>query len=97
MKKENKIKQSNPVLQKKIYLLITGIFSTIAVVFVIAFIIIYHKNVTLKAQETQVIEKYNEIAKKHENLVDQDYASVYFDGNNVYIPSENVIIKYQDQ
>lgn len=96
MKTKNESKQTNPTLQKRIYLIITGIFMITAVVFVIIFITMYNRNVALKAQETQVIEKYNDIAKKHENLVDQDYASVYFDGNNVYIPSENIIIKYQD-
>lgn len=96
MKTEKESKQTNPTLQKRIYLIITGIFMITAVVFVIIFITMYNRNIALKAQETQVIEKYNDIAKKHENLVDQDYASVYFDGNNVYIPSENIIIKYQD-
>lgn len=96
MKKNKEIKQTNSTLQKRIYLIITSVFVITAFVFVIVFICMYNRNLSLKAQETQVIEKYNEIAKKHENLVDQDYASVYFDGNNVYIPSENIIIKYQD-
>lgn len=93
-----KIKEKKPMdvkTQKRIYLLITSIFVIAAIVFAILFIVFYRNNISLKQKEAQVVEQYNEIAREHENLVDQDYATVYFNGNNVYIPSENIIIRYQ--
>jgi hypothetical protein len=48
----------------------------------------------LKAREEAVVEEYNALAKEHANLSDPDYAEIYFDGNNIFIPSQDVIIEY---
>lgn len=53
------------------------------------------KNHSLKAKEAAIIEKYKDIAQQNNNIKDQDYADVYFEGNNVYIPYEDVILEYE--
>ena len=103
MKKETKAIPLDAVPQKalsvkaqKTLLLSTSIlFATIVAVLGIALVVNYCNNVSLKAKEAAVIDQYNKVAKEHENLVDPDYASIYFDGNNVYIPSDDIIIEYK--
>lgn len=53
------------------------------------------KNQSLKEKEAAIIEKYKDIAQQNNNIKDQDYADVYFEGNNVYIPYEDVILEYE--
>ena len=104
MKKETKANPAGALLPKKglsvkaqkTILLSTSIaLATIVAVLGIAFVIIYKNSISLKSREAQVIDQYNKVAKEHENLVDPDYASVYFDGNNVYIPSDDIVIEYK--
>lgn len=104
MTKETKANPSGALLprkalsvkaQKTILLSTSIAFATIVAILSIAFVIIYNNNISLKYKENQVIDQYNKVAKEHENLVDPDYASVYFDGNNVYIPSDDIVIEYK--
>lgn len=81
--------------QKKIYFSVAAFFTLLAFSLTIVLLVFYKNNGSLKATEADVIEKYDKVAKDHENLVDPDYAAAYFDGNNVYIPSEDIIIEYQ--
>lgn len=53
------------------------------------------KNHSLKAKEAEIIEKYKGLAQENNNIKDQDYADVYFEGNNIFIPYEDVIIEYE--
>ena len=78
-----------------IYSIVIAFCVAILVVLLTLTIISINRNKELKAQEAQVVEHYNELAQKEENLADPDYAEVYFDGNIIYIPSEDVVIEYQ--
>lgn len=104
MKKETQAIQPNASFQKKAIsvktqrtamLFISAFFVLAVVCLSITLLVIYRNNVSLKAQESQVVDRYNKVAKEHENLVDPDYASVYFDGNNAYIPSDDIVIEYK--
>lgn len=53
------------------------------------------KNQILKAKETEIVEKYKNVAQENNNIKDQDYADIYFEGNNIFIPYEDVIIEYE--
>ena len=41
------------------------------------------------------MEKYKNVAQENNNIKDQDYADIYFEGNNIFIPYEDVIIEYE--
>ncbi len=53
------------------------------------------KNHLLKAKEAEIVEKYKNVAQENNNIKDQDYADIYFEGNNIFIPYEDVIIEYE--
>mgnify|MGYP001772376505 FL=1 len=53
------------------------------------------KNQILKAKEAEIVEKYKNVAQENNNIKDQDYADIYFEGNNIFIPYEDVIIEYE--
>lgn len=53
------------------------------------------KNQILKAKESEIVEKYKNVAQENNNIKDQDYADIYFEGNNIFIPYEDVIIEYE--
>lgn len=71
----------------------------LCVVLVVTLVLISAKriqqNKELKKKEQEIVEKYQELAKENENLKDEDYAQVYFDGENLYIPSKDIVIEYQ--
>lgn len=71
----------------------------LCVVLVVTLVLISAKriqqNKALKEKEQEIVEKYQELAKENENLKDEDYAQVYFDGENLYIPSKDIVIEYQ--
>ena len=96
MKSENTQRKG---LSKKtmilIYSLVIAFCVTLLIVMMVLTFFAMQRNKELKAQEAKVVEHYNELAQKEENLADPDYAGVYFDGNVIYIPSEDVIIEYQ--
>lgn len=49
---------------------------------------------SLKARENEIVQKYEELAKDHENFKNEDYAEAYYDNENIYIPSKDIIIEY---
>lgn len=53
------------------------------------------ENKRLEAKEAEIVKEYEELAKQNENIKNEDYAKVYFDGENMYIPSKNIIIEYE--
>jgi hypothetical protein len=53
------------------------------------------KNAALKLKENEIIQKYEDLAKQSENFKDEDYAQIYFDDQNIYIPSKDIIIEFQ--
>ncbi len=53
------------------------------------------KNHLLKEKEAEIVEKYKNVAQENNNIKDQDYADIYFEGNNIFIPYEDVIIEYE--
>ena len=55
----------------------------------------FQKNQILKAKEAEIVEKYKNVAQENNNIKDQDYADIYFEGNNIFIPYEDVIIEYE--
>ena len=100
---EKKEASRNSVMTKKV----TARFMTVVFISIIVFcvalvttlsvltIMRLSKNAQLKNQADAIVEKYNIEATQHNNKSDPDYAEVYFEGNVMYIPSENIIIEYQ--
>ncbi len=98
---EPKVKEN--VMTKKVTPKFMTIIYTAIIVFCVALvatlsvltIVRLAKNAQLKAEAEAIVEKYNIEATQHNNKSDPDYAEVYFEGNIMYIPSENIIIEYQ--
>lgn len=92
MKKE-KTKQNN---SKNIVYILIIVFSLVALISVLFMTVSSMQANKEKKQELDKIqEEFNELATLHENLNDDDYANVYFDGNKQYIPSDKLIIEYR--
>lgn len=91
-------KQRKPLSSKTmsiIYIVIIGLCTALLITLVILTANRLQKNKELKAQEQAIQEEYREMAERHENLNDPDYAEVYFNENNMYIPSKDIIVEYR--
>ncbi len=77
-----------------LYIAIMAFCTLLLVALVILSAYKIQQNRELKAKEQAVIEKYQDLAKENENLKDEDYARIYFEGENLYIPSKDIIIEY---
>lgn len=78
-----------------LYIIIMAFCSVLLVALVILSSYKIQQNRELKAKEQAIIEKYQDLAKENENLKDEDYARIYFEGENLYIPSKDIIIEYR--
>lgn len=87
-------KQERIPNKKLPYILAIVISLTVVITLTIVLISLSLNNRALKEQQASIIEEYSNIAKMHNNLTDEDYASVYFDGNTIYIPKDNLVIEY---
>lgn len=88
---------SNTRSSKKLsilYIVIMGLCSVVLVVLVILSAYKIKQNQELKAKEAAIVEKYKDLAKENENIKDEDYARIYFEGDNLYIPAKDVVIEY---
>ena len=96
-KTENITKPKKDLTPKTMSIIYIGIIicSTIVLIVLVVFaaIRINENNALLKRQE-QIVEQYTELATENENLSDPDYANIYFDDENVYIPSQDIIIEF---
>lgn len=94
-----KKKQGNSYSNKKtrsiIYIAVMGFCIILLAVMVILSAQQIQKNQILKAKEAEIVEKYKNVAQENNNIKDQDYADIYFEGNNIFIPYEDVIIEYE--
>lgn len=95
-KKENVMKRKiTPKFLTGVYIaLIAFMVTLIALIATYTIIKVKHYN-DLKAQAEEIKEKYNIEAQKKNNMNDSDYADIYFEGNTIYIPSEDVIVEYK--
>ena len=75
---------------KILYISVMALCTAVLIVLIVISALKIHENQVLKEKQAEIIEKYQEIAKKDEN-----YAQVYFDGMNMYIPQKDIIIEYQ--
>ncbi len=93
--KKQKQKMDRVQVMKLIYIGI--IFACVAVIgFMVSFTCFrYQKNIQLKKQADEIVEKYKTEATQHNNKNDPDYAEIYFDDNVIYIPNEDVVIEYR--
>lgn len=78
-----------------IYIAVMGFCIILLAVMVILSAQQIQKNQILKAKEAEIVEKYKNVAQENNNIKDQDYADIYFEGNNIFIPYEDVIIEYE--
>ncbi len=89
---------SNTRSSKKLsilYIAIIGLCTVVLVVLVILSAYKIKQNQELKAKEAEIIEKYKNLAKENENIKDEDYARIYFEGDNLYIPAKDIVIEYR--
>ena len=90
-----KEKKATPRFLSIVYIgLITFFVSALIAVITLATIKICD-NIKLKKEAEAIVEKYRVEANQHNNRTDPDFAEVYFEGNVIYIPSENIILEYQ--
>ena len=87
--------KATPRFLSILYIAIIIFCGVLLIVLVILTSLRLQKNAELKSQADAIVEKYNIEATQHNNKADPDYAEIYFDGNVMYIPSEDVIIEYR--
>lgn len=94
-KKKSGSSYSNKRTRSIIYIAVMGFCIILLAVMVILSAQQIQKNQILKAKEAEIVEKYKNVAQENNNIKDQDYADIYFEGNNIFIPYEDVIIEYE--
>lgn len=94
-KKKQGSSYSNKKTMSIIYIAVMGFCIILLAVMVILSAQQIQKNQILKAKEAEIVEKYKNVAQENNNIKDQDYADIYFEGNNIFIPYEDVIIEYE--
>lgn len=94
-KKKQGSSYSNKKTRSIIYIAVMGFCIILLAVRVIISAQQIQKNQILKAKEAEIVEKYRNVAQENNNIKDQDYADIYFEGNNIFIPYEDVIIEYE--
>ena len=94
-KKKQGSSYSNKRTRSIMYIAVMGFCIILLAVMVILSAQQIQKNQILKAKEAEIVEKYKNVAQENNNIKDQDYADIYFEGNNIFIPYEDVIIEYE--
>ena len=94
-KKKQGSSYSNKTTRSILYIAVMGFCIILLAVMVILSAQQIQKNQILKAKEAEIVEKYKNVAQENNNIKDQDYADIYFEGNNIFIPYEDVIIEYE--
>lgn len=94
-KKKQGSSYSNKKTRSIIYIAVMGFCIILLAVMVILSAQQIQKNQILKTKEAEIVEKYKNVAQENNNIKDQDYADIYFEGNNIFIPYEDVIIEYE--
>ena len=94
-KKKQGSSYSNKKTRSIIYIAVMGFCIILLAVMVILSAQQIQKNQILKAKEAEIVEKYKNVAQENNNIKDQDYADIYFEGNNIFIPYEDGIIEYE--
>lgn len=94
-KNENNVKKLTPKFLATIYIIVIVLCVTLISFFIILLSSRMQKNIELKAKAEEVIEKYKTEAKEHNNKNDPDYAEAYFYGQNVYIPSDDIVFEFE--
>ena len=94
-KKKQGSSYSNKRTRSIIYIAVMGFCIILLAVMVILSAQQIQKNQILKAKEAEIVENYKNVAQENNNIKDQDYADIYFEGNNIFIPYEDVIIEYE--
>jgi cytoskeletal protein RodZ len=95
--KNSAVKIKNNDKSKKLsilYIVLMSICTALLITLIVFEAIQIQKNQQLKSEEASVVEEYNNLVTENDNLSDPDYAQIYFDGNNIYIPSHDVIIEF---
>lgn len=92
--KENE-KKITPKFITAIYIVVISLCAALIIFFTILLSTRVKKNIELKAKAEEVIEKYKTEAKEHNNKNDPDYAEAYFYGQNVYIPSDDIVFEFE--
>ena len=95
MEKEEKQKKDNRKFLSALYVGIIMICSIVFVTLIILSAMKIEENKRLTLREQEIIDQYQDLAKENENIKNEDYAKVYFDGENMYIPSKDIVIEYQ--
>ena len=94
-KKKQGSSYSNKRTRSIIYIAVMGFCIILLAVMVILSAQQIQKNQILKAKEAEIVDQYKNVAQENNNIKDQDYADIYFEGNNIFIPYEDVIIEYE--
>lgn len=95
-KKDNVMnKKITPKFLTGVYIALIAFMATLIILIATYTILKFKHYNELKAQAEEIREKYNIEAQKKNNMNDSDYADIYFDGDTIYIPSEDVIIEYK--
>lgn len=95
--KNSTIKIKNNDKSKKLsilYIVLMALCTALLVTLIVFEAIQLKKNQQLKSEEASIVEEYNDLVTENDNLSDPDYAQIYFDGNNIYIPSHDVVIEF---
>ena len=91
---EKKKKTLNKRQATAIYLTVAAVVIAIATILLTLAIVSINENRALNARRDAIVEQYNDLAKRHQDLTDPGYAEVYFDGNDMYITDQDVIVEF---
>ena len=72
-----------------------GVFSLVIVI-ILGIVLgnIISKNIEIKREYAEIIQIYDELTQEQIKLQDSEYASVYIEEGNRYIPSNNIVTEY---
>ena len=97
-KKDKKVQTEKRHLTKKQQIFVysaVGVFSVVLLI-VLGIILgnIITKNIEAKREYVEITQIYDRLTQEQIKLQDSEYASVYIDEGNRYIPSNNIVTEY---
>ncbi len=97
-KKKNKEDKNKKHLTKKQQIIVYSIIGFVSLSLLITLAIILghliKNNIETKREYEKVTQIYSELTQEQIKLQDSEYASVYIEEGNRYIPSNNIVTEY---
>lgn len=97
-KRKNKKEESKKHLTKKQQIIVYSVIGFVSLTLLIVLSVILGNlikdNIEAKREYQNILEVYNELSQEQIKLQDNEYASVYIEEGNRYIPINNIVTEY---